>query len=54
MSTSELPSAYEPSETESTWYPRWEKSGVFEPSGDGDAYTIVIPPPNVTGSLHMG
>ncbi|MEO0814319.1 MAG: class I tRNA ligase family protein, partial [Myxococcota bacterium] len=54
MSTSELPSAYEPSETESTWYPRWENAGVFEPSGDGDAYTIVIPPPNVTGSLHMG
>ncbi len=50
----ELPSAYEPAETESTWYPRWEDAKVFEPTGVGAPYAIVIPPPNVTGSLHMG
>ncbi len=35
-------------------YDRWEKSGAFKPSGDGEPYAIVIPPPNVTGVLHMG
>jgi len=35
-------------------YDRWEKSGAFKPSGDGKPYAIVIPPPNVTGVLHMG
>jgi valyl-tRNA synthetase len=35
-------------------YAAWEKSGAFKPSGDGEPYAIVIPPPNVTGVLHMG
>ncbi len=35
-------------------YDRWEKSGAFKPSGNGEPYAIVIPPPNVTGVLHMG
>src|SRR5690606_21139424 len=39
---------------ESHWYKIWEESGYFAPSGEGDAYSIVIPPPNVTGRLHMG
>jgi valyl-tRNA synthetase len=45
---------YNPQEIEKTWYPHWEKSGFFSPSGEGSPYTIVIPPPNVTGTLHMG
>ena len=37
------------------WYQRWEENGYFSPSGQGDtSYCIMIPPPNVTGSLHMG
>lgn len=39
---------------ESRIYGAWEESGAFKPSGEGEPYTIVIPPPNVTGSLHMG
>ncbi len=51
----ELPKTYSPQETESAWYPIWEAQGYFQPSVDGKvAYSIVIPPPNVTGSLHMG
>ena len=52
----ELPKAYEHLEIEKRWYPIWEKEGYFTASADSDAapYTIVIPPPNVTGSLHMG
>ncbi len=45
---------YEPHAIEQNWYQRWEKSGYFAPRGDGQAYCIMIPPPNVTGSLHMG
>lgn len=45
---------YQPHEIERTWYDKWEQSGYFKPSGQGDAYSIMIPPPNVTGSLHMG
>ncbi|QEW07650.1 valine--tRNA ligase [Nitrincola iocasae] len=45
---------YQPHEIENTWYDKWEQSGYFKPSGQGDAYSIMIPPPNVTGSLHMG
>ena len=35
-------------------YEAWENSGAFKPSGEGEPYAIVIPPPNVTGVLHMG
>jgi len=45
---------YQPDTIESHWYQTWESKGYFKPSGDGDPYSIVIPPPNVTGSLHMG
>jgi valyl-tRNA synthetase len=45
---------YQPQDIESTWYQTWEDKGYFKPSGQGDPYCIMIPPPNVTGSLHMG
>ena len=48
--------AYDPQKVEARWYPRWEQAGVFRPelNPDGEPFCIVIPPPNVTGSLHMG
>ncbi|MBE8717034.1 valine--tRNA ligase [Cellvibrio polysaccharolyticus] len=45
---------YQPHSIEKQWYQTWEEKGYFKPSGEGDPYCIVIPPPNVTGSLHMG
>lgn len=45
---------YDPKETEGRIYKIWEESGYFQPKGKGKPFTIVIPPPNVTGSLHMG
>ncbi|GHE22918.1 valine--tRNA ligase [Halomonas urumqiensis] len=45
---------YQPEQIESRWYQRWEADGRFAPSGSGDPFSIMIPPPNVTGSLHMG
>jgi valyl-tRNA synthetase len=45
---------YNPQAIEQHWYETWEKAGHFKPSGKGDPYCIMIPPPNVTGSLHMG
>jgi len=45
---------YDPSAIEERWYNNWEESGYFAPRGDGDPYCIMIPPPNVTGTLHMG
>jgi len=50
----EFPKAYEPQTIEQKWYPIWESLGFFQPHGSGRPYCIVIPPPNVTGSLHMG
>ena len=54
----ELAKAYDPKEAEENHYKRWEESGFFAPEINQDpnaiAYSIVIPPPNVTGSLHMG
>jgi valyl-tRNA synthetase len=46
--------AFSPADIESRIYERWETNGYFEPSGRGPPYSIVIPPPNVTGTLHMG
>jgi valyl-tRNA synthetase len=46
--------AFSPSDIESRIYAQWESGGFFSPSGQGPAYSIVIPPPNVTGTLHMG
>jgi valyl-tRNA synthetase len=55
---SSLSKAYDPSETEPRWYAFWESGGFFTASNDPKdtraPYTIAIPPPNVTGSLHMG
>ncbi|KAG1694893.1 Valine--tRNA ligase [Nymphon striatum] len=47
---------YSPSDIEQDWYQHWESKGYFKPSEDPDAesYCIMIPPPNVTGTLHMG
>ena len=49
-----LASGYDPKSFESRLYADWEASGAFAPQGDGPAYTILLPPPNVTGTLHMG
>ena len=46
--------AYTPADIEQRIYDRWEASGLFAPHGNGPGYCIVIPPPNVTGTLHMG
>ena len=47
--------SYNPHEIESRWYSHWEEQGYFAPAeGDAEPYCIMIPPPNVTGSLHMG
>ena len=45
---------YDPSRIEQQWYRTWEEKGYFAPSGAGSPYCIMIPPPNVTGTLHMG
>ena len=47
---------YQPEDVEARWYKIWEESGAFRPevNPDGEPYCIVIPPPNVTGVLHMG
>lgn len=45
---------YDPHAIEQNWYETWERLGHFSPSGKGDPYCIMIPPPNVTGTLHMG
>lgn len=52
----ELPTKYDPKETEAKWREYWENQQIFkaDPQKKGTAYSIVIPPPNVTGSLHMG
>ncbi|HEX6374804.1 MAG TPA: valine--tRNA ligase [Allosphingosinicella sp.] len=51
----ELPKTFDPAEIESRWYARWEREGLFRPARpDAEPFTIVIPPPNVTGSLHIG
>ncbi|MDI6003119.1 MULTISPECIES: valine--tRNA ligase [Cobetia] len=45
---------YQPNAIETRWYERWESENRFAPSGQGESFSLVIPPPNVTGSLHMG
>ncbi|NEZ04561.1 valine--tRNA ligase [Wenzhouxiangella sp. XN201] len=45
---------YNPEQIEQRWYPFWEDKGCFKPSGEGEPFTILLPPPNVTGTLHMG
>lgn len=50
----DIEKTYNPQSMEQSWYQTWEEKGYFAPSGNGDAYSIMLPPPNVTGSLHMG
>ncbi|MDR7135187.1 valyl-tRNA synthetase [Lysobacter niastensis] len=52
--THTLAPSYDPKQFEARLYEEWERSGVFQPSGKGEPYTILLPPPNVTGTLHMG
>src|SRR3990167_8704052 len=56
MPSVELPPRYNSKDVESKWYSLWESSGYFKPVIDlkKKPFTIVIPPPNVTGILHMG
>ncbi|KAF0852931.1 Valine--tRNA ligase 1 [Andalucia godoyi] len=54
--TAEMAAGYMPQEVEAKWYEWWESEGFFRPSGDSSKgkFVIVLPPPNVTGSLHLG
>ncbi|MBO6769344.1 MAG: valine--tRNA ligase [Erythrobacter sp.] len=53
--TTELPKTFDPADIEARWYRHWEENGLFRPERpDAEPYTIVNPPPNVTGSLHIG
>ena len=52
--TMTLSPSYDPTEFETRLYRQWESSGVFRPRGEGEPYSILLPPPNVTGTLHMG
>jgi valyl-tRNA synthetase len=55
MSTTEVPKRFEPATSESKWYAHWMEKGYFRSvPDDREPYTVVIPPPNVTGVLHMG
>ncbi|SFM06038.1 valine--tRNA ligase [Salibacterium qingdaonense] len=51
-----MPTKYDPRDTETKWYPYWTEQSYFEAEGSGkkEPFTIVIPPPNVTGRLHLG
>jgi valyl-tRNA synthetase len=53
-SAQNIATTYDPTEIEKKWYKTWEEKGYFQPSRKGDSFCIMIPPPNVTGSLHMG
>ncbi|MDE0153788.1 MAG: valine--tRNA ligase [Gammaproteobacteria bacterium] len=46
--------SYDPERIEAFWRQRWEESGAFAPDAEGEPFCIMIPPPNVTGTLHMG
>ena len=55
----ELAKSFEPADIERRWYPEWEARGYFGAGLDtdkkpADAFCILLPPPNVTGTLHMG
>jgi valyl-tRNA synthetase len=49
-----LPKTYEPNTYEPNIYAMWETAGAFRPSGQGEPYAIVMPPPNANGNLHVG
>ena len=54
--TSEMPKAFDPKAIEAGWYARWESAGLFtaDPSSNKETFTICLPPPNITGELHLG
>lgn len=54
MAKKEIAKQYNPHQVEEKWYRIWEENGYFLPQGDGPAFTISMPPPNITGKLHMG
>jgi len=56
VSAEALPKTYDPAGTEARWQRLWEEAGAFhpDPEAPGEPFSVVIPPPNVTGSLHMG
>ena len=54
MSNDGMATRYQPAEIENKWYKVWEAGDHFAPAGSGEPYAIMIPPPNVTGTLHMG
>lgn len=56
MTTADLPKQYDPKDAQERWYQFWETNGYFhaDPTSDKPPYCIVIPPPNVTGALHLG
>lgn len=49
-----LPKAYDPNQYEPNIYAMWETSGAFDPTGKGEPYSIIMPPPNANGNLHIG
>ena len=52
----EINKIYNPTDVEEKWYTQWEKNNAFIPESDNksDSFTVMIPPPNVTGILHIG
>ena len=56
MTRSEMATRFDPPAIESKWYPVWEEKGYFTPEIDRDKkpFVIIMPPPNVTGELHLG
>ena len=56
MTDQEYPTRYDASLSEQKWYAAWEKAGLFQPEENStkEKFVITIPPPNITGSLHMG
>ncbi len=55
MTTNEIPTTFDPADIESRWYAHWEESGAFRPDRpEAEPFTLVNPPPNVTGRLHIG
>ena len=54
MSNKDISTSYQPSDVEEKWYKTWEENSCFSPQGDNESFTIMIPPPNVTGILHVG
>src|SRR5690348_18250293 len=55
LAMTDLPKTFDPAAIEQQWYEHWESRGLFRPErADAQPWTIVMPPPNVTGSLHIG